>query len=159
VTHDPTVDLDDPVRRRAVAPQPRPPLLEGGSIIGIRRNEPSHPDRFAIRRVLEQHAEITIFDFAKDKLSGGFPHGRLKANSGLSALLALNAVTLSRRNSGDIPNAGPNPVLAARDQRTSASAHLSRLRRRPKSFVRKPRLWAGELGHDEPYIPRVAARV
>jgi hypothetical protein len=37
--------------------------------------------------VLEQHAEITIFDFAKDKLSGGFPHGRLKANSGPSALL------------------------------------------------------------------------
>src|SRR4029450_5711001 len=29
VTHDSTVDLDDPVRRRAVALQPRPPLLEG----------------------------------------------------------------------------------------------------------------------------------
>jgi len=26
--------------------------------------------------VLEQHAEITIFDLAKDKLSRGLPHGR-----------------------------------------------------------------------------------
>jgi hypothetical protein len=25
--------------------------------------------------VLEQHAEITIFDFAKDKLSRALPHG------------------------------------------------------------------------------------
>jgi hypothetical protein len=69
VTHDSTVDLDDPVRRRAVAPQPRPPLLEGGSIIGVRRRERGHPYRVAIGRVREQHAEITIFDFAKDKLS------------------------------------------------------------------------------------------
>jgi hypothetical protein len=76
VTHDSTVDLDDPVRRRAVAPQPRPPSLKGGSIIEIRRSERSHPDRFAIRRMLEQHAEITIFDFAKDKLSRAFPHAR-----------------------------------------------------------------------------------
>jgi len=26
--------------------------------------------------VLEQHAEITIFDLAKDKLSRALPHGR-----------------------------------------------------------------------------------
>ena len=76
VTHDPTVDLDDSVRRRAVAPQPRPPLLEGGSIIGIRRSERGHPYSVAIPRVLEQHAEITIFDLAKDKLSRALPHGR-----------------------------------------------------------------------------------
>jgi hypothetical protein len=76
VTHDSTVDLDDPVRRRAVAPQPRPPLLEGGSIIEIRRRERGHPNRIGIPRVLEQHAEITIFDLAKDKLSGVLPHGR-----------------------------------------------------------------------------------
>ena len=43
VTHNSTVDLDDPVRRRVVAPQPRPPLLEGGSIIGVRRSERRHP--------------------------------------------------------------------------------------------------------------------
>src|SRR4029077_8284232 len=67
VTHDSTVDLDDPVRRRVVALQPRPPLLEDGSIIGVRRRERSHPYRVAISRVLEQHAEITIFDFAKDE--------------------------------------------------------------------------------------------
>jgi hypothetical protein len=30
----------------------------------------------AIPRVLEQHAEITIFDLAKDKLSRALPHGR-----------------------------------------------------------------------------------
>ena len=71
-----TVDLDDPVRRRPVAPQPRPPLVEGGSIIGIRRSECSHPDGLGIRRVLEQHAEITIFDLAKDELSRALPHGR-----------------------------------------------------------------------------------
>jgi len=53
VTHDPTVDLDDPVRRRGVAPQPRPPLLKGGSIIEIRRGERGHPNRVGIRRVLE----------------------------------------------------------------------------------------------------------
>jgi hypothetical protein len=75
VTHDSTVDLDDPVRGRAVAPQPRPPSVEGGSIIGLRRSERGHPDRVAIRRVLEQHAEITIFDLAKDKLSRALPHG------------------------------------------------------------------------------------
>jgi hypothetical protein len=50
-------------------------LLEGGSIIGIRRSERGHPYRFAIRPVLEQHAEITIFDFAKDKLCRALPHG------------------------------------------------------------------------------------
>jgi hypothetical protein len=69
VTHDSTVDLDDPVRRRHVAPQPRPPSLEGASIILIRRSERGHPYSLAIRPVLEQHAEITIFDLAKDKLS------------------------------------------------------------------------------------------
>ena len=42
----------------------------------IRRSERGHPDRVAIRPVLEQHAEITIFDLAKDKLSRAFPHGR-----------------------------------------------------------------------------------
>jgi hypothetical protein len=76
VTHDSTVDLDDPVRRRAVAPQPRPPSLESGSIIKIRRRERGHPNRIGIRRVLEEHAEITIFDFAKDKLSRVLPHSR-----------------------------------------------------------------------------------
>jgi hypothetical protein len=76
VTHDSTVDLDDPVRRRHVAPQPRPPSLEGGSIILIRRSERGHPYRVGIRPVLEQHAEITIFDLAKDKLSRALPHGR-----------------------------------------------------------------------------------
>ena len=76
MTHDSTVDLDDPVRRRAVAPQPRPPSLEGGSIIEIRRRERGHPNRIGIPRVLEQHAEITIFDLAKDKLAGVLPHGR-----------------------------------------------------------------------------------
>jgi hypothetical protein len=69
MTHNSTVDLDDHVRRRDVAPQPRPPLLEGGSIIGVRRGERGHPYSVAIPRVLEQHAEITIFDLAKDKLS------------------------------------------------------------------------------------------
>jgi hypothetical protein len=69
VTHDSTVDLDDPVRRGAVAPQPRPPLLESGSIIWVRRSERGHRYRVAIGRVLEQHGEITIFDLAKDKLS------------------------------------------------------------------------------------------
>jgi len=39
VTNDSTVDLDDPVRRRAVVPQPRPPSLEVRSIIGLRRRE------------------------------------------------------------------------------------------------------------------------
>jgi hypothetical protein len=70
VTHNSTVDLDDPVRRRAVAPQPRPPSLEARTIIGFRRSERGHPYSVAIPRVLEQHAEITIFDLAKDKLSG-----------------------------------------------------------------------------------------
>ena len=59
-----------------VAPQPRPPSLEGGSIILIRRSERGHPYRVAIRPVLEQHGEITIFDLAKDKLSRALPHGR-----------------------------------------------------------------------------------
>jgi hypothetical protein len=76
VTHDSTVDLDDPVRGRDVAPQPRPPSVEARSIIGLRRSERGHPDRLGIRRVLEQHAEITIFDLAKDKRSGVLPHGR-----------------------------------------------------------------------------------
>ena len=76
VTYDSTVELDDPVRRRDVAPQPRPPSLEGGSIILIRRSERGHPYRVGIRPVLEQHAEITIFDLAKDKLSRALPHGR-----------------------------------------------------------------------------------
>jgi hypothetical protein len=76
VTHDSTVDLDHPVGCRVVAPQPRPPSVEAGSIIGIRRSERGHPDRVAIRRVLEQDTEITIFDFPKDKLSRALPHGR-----------------------------------------------------------------------------------
>jgi hypothetical protein len=76
VTHNSTTDLDDPVRRRAVAPQPRPPLLEGRSIIGFRRRERGHPYSVAIRRVLEQHAKITIFDLAKDNLSRALPHRR-----------------------------------------------------------------------------------
>ena len=42
----------------------------------IRRSERGHPDRVAIRPVLEQHAEITIFDLAKDKLSRVLAHGR-----------------------------------------------------------------------------------
>src|SRR2546423_9853042 len=37
VTHNSTVDLDHPVRRRAVAPQPRPPSLEARSIIDLSR--------------------------------------------------------------------------------------------------------------------------
>jgi hypothetical protein len=76
VTHNSTVDLDDPVRRRHVAPDSRPPSIEGGSIILIRRSERGHPYRVGIRPVLEQHAEITIFDLAKDKLSRALPHGR-----------------------------------------------------------------------------------
>jgi hypothetical protein len=76
MTHNSTVDLDDPVRRSGVAPQPRPPSLEARSIIGLRRGERGHPYRVAIPRVLEQHAEITIFDLAKDKLSRALPHGR-----------------------------------------------------------------------------------
>ena len=36
-------DLVRLIRRRRVAPQPRPPLLEGGSIIGIRRGEQRSP--------------------------------------------------------------------------------------------------------------------
>ena len=74
VTHDSTVDLDDPVRRRHVAPQSRPPSLEGGSIMLIRRSESGHQYRIAIRPVLEQHVEIAIFDLAKDKLSRALPH-------------------------------------------------------------------------------------
>ena len=76
VTHNSTVDLDDPVRRRGVAPQPRPPSLELRSILEIRRGERGHPYSLAIPRVLEQPAEITIFDLAKDKLSRALPHGR-----------------------------------------------------------------------------------
>jgi hypothetical protein len=66
VAHDPIVDLDDPGRRGALALQPRPPSLEVRSIIGLRRSERGHPYSDAIPRVLEQHAEITIFDLAKD---------------------------------------------------------------------------------------------
>ena len=76
VAHDSTVDLDDPVRRSAVAPQPRPPSLEARSIIGLRRGERGDSYGVAIPRVLEQHGEITIFDLAKDKLSRALPHGR-----------------------------------------------------------------------------------
>jgi hypothetical protein len=76
VAHDSIVDLDDPVRRRVVALQPRPPSLEVRSIIGLRRSERGHPDSVAISRVLEEHAEVTIFDLAKDKLSRALPHGR-----------------------------------------------------------------------------------
>src|SRR5580765_6815958 len=76
VAHDSTVDLDDPVRRRAVAPQPSPPSLEARSIIERRRGERGHPYSFWIPRVLEQHAEITIFDLAKNKLSRALAHGR-----------------------------------------------------------------------------------
>lgn len=50
--------------------------LEARSIIGLRRSERGHPHGVAIPRVLEQHAEITIFDLAKDKLSGVLRHGR-----------------------------------------------------------------------------------
>jgi hypothetical protein len=76
VTHDPTVELDDPVRRGGVAQEPRPPSLEARSIIGLRRRERGHPYRVAIPRVLEQHVEVTIFDLAKHKLSRALPHGR-----------------------------------------------------------------------------------
>ena len=74
-----------------------PPSLERRSIIGLRRSERGHPYRarlrsdssttnrvelvaarlsVAIARVLEQYAEITIFDLAKDKRSRAFPRGR-----------------------------------------------------------------------------------
>jgi hypothetical protein len=76
VTHNSTVDLDDPVRGRNVATYPRPPSLKGGSIILIRRSERGHPYRVGIRPVLEQHAEIAIFDLAKDKLTRVLRHGR-----------------------------------------------------------------------------------
>jgi len=76
VTHNSTVDLDDPVRRRVVAAEARPPSLEARSIIGLRRGERGHPYRFAITRVLEEHAEITIFDLAQDELTGALAHGR-----------------------------------------------------------------------------------
>jgi hypothetical protein len=76
VTHNSTVDLDDPDRVGHVAPQPRPPSLEGCSIILIRRSECGHPYRVGIRPVLEQHAEIAIFDLAKHKLSRALRHGR-----------------------------------------------------------------------------------
>src|SRR5439155_13705065 len=75
VTHNSTVDLDHPVRRRAVAPQPRPPSLEARSMIELRRSERGHPYSVAIARVLEEHAEITIFDLAKDKRSRALRHG------------------------------------------------------------------------------------
>ena len=91
VTHNSTVDLDDPVRRRGVAPQPRPASLEARSIICLRRRERGHPDGVAIARVLEQHAEITIFDLAKDKLSQALPH----------------ALTLTAATSPDIPERCP----------------------------------------------------
>jgi hypothetical protein len=76
VTHNTTVQLDDPVRGRGVAPEACPTSLEARSIIGLRRSERGHPDSVAITRVLEQHAEVTIFDLAKDKLSEALPHGR-----------------------------------------------------------------------------------
>jgi hypothetical protein len=63
-------------RRRAVAPQARPPSLETRSIAGLRRSERGHPYGFAVPRVLEQHAEITIFDLAKDKPSRRRPQSR-----------------------------------------------------------------------------------
>ncbi|MET0938208.1 MAG: hypothetical protein ABWY51_03175 [Gaiellaceae bacterium] len=46
------------------------------SFIGLRRSERGHPYSVGIAGVLEQHAEITIFDLAKDKLSQALPHGR-----------------------------------------------------------------------------------
>src|SRR5256885_11151250 len=76
VTHDSTVDLDHPVRRRTVAPQPRPPSLEARSIIELRRSERGHPYSVAIARVLEEHTEITIFNLAEDKRSQALRHGR-----------------------------------------------------------------------------------
>jgi hypothetical protein len=51
-------------------------LLEARSIIELRRSERGHPDCVAIARVLEEHAEITIFELAKDKLSRALRHGR-----------------------------------------------------------------------------------
>jgi hypothetical protein len=48
-------------------------LLKAGSIIGLRRSERGHPYGFAIPRMLEQHAEITIRDLAKNKLSRLLP--------------------------------------------------------------------------------------
>src|SRR5205823_4908311 len=93
VTHNSTVDLDHPVRRRAVAPQPRPPSLEARSIIELRRSERSHPYSVAIARVLEEHAEITIFDLAKDKLSRDLRHGPL-------TLPAVTRVTLPTTGAG-----------------------------------------------------------
>jgi hypothetical protein len=54
----------------------RPSSLEVRSIIGLRRSERGHPYRVAIPRALEQHAEITSFDLAKDQLFGALQHGR-----------------------------------------------------------------------------------
>ena len=115
VTHNSTVDLDDPVRRGGVAPQPRPPSLEGRSIIGLRRSERRHPYSLAIPRVLEQHAEITIFDLAKDKLSRALPPA-IKANC---------------RKPGDFPNTGPG----------EGNSPDNRPHPGPARFEARPRLW------------------
>jgi hypothetical protein len=118
VTHDSTVDLDDLVGCRVVAPQPRPPSVETGSIIGIRRSEGGHPDRFAIRPVLEQNAEIPIFDFPKDKLSRALSHD-VDGNSSPSVNRpsCVNAVTPSRHNSGDVPEPGAGRRLVVMSDR------------------------------------------
>jgi hypothetical protein len=42
--------------------------------LGLRRSERGRPYSVAIARVLERHAEITIFDLAKDKLSRALRH-------------------------------------------------------------------------------------
>ena len=57
-----TIDLDHPVRRGTVAPQSRQPFLEARSIVERRRRERGHPLSVAIACVLEEHAEITIFE-------------------------------------------------------------------------------------------------
>jgi hypothetical protein len=52
--------------------------------------------------VLEQHAEITIFDLAKDKLSRALPHG-VHASGSLRYRVVADRVGLS---AGDVTRAG-----------------------------------------------------
>jgi hypothetical protein len=76
VTHHSALSLHDLVRRVLIASQPCPACIEGATVVGIRRREGRHPDRLAIRPVLEQHVQIPILDLAKYKVRRPVPHKR-----------------------------------------------------------------------------------
>jgi hypothetical protein len=65
VTHHSAPSFHDLVRRLGIASQPCPAFIERATVVRIRRREGRHPDRLAIRPVLEQHVQIPILDLAK----------------------------------------------------------------------------------------------